>query len=70
MKKLDIIIRNARVVDGTGAPWFRADVGIFGDRIAAVGKIIESTALEQINGNGSYLSPVSSIHTRTMRWLS
>ena len=57
MEKLDIIIRNARVVDGTGAPWYKADVGIFGDRIAAVGKFIEATALEQIDANGSYLSP-------------
>src|ERR1700675_5156534 len=56
-EKPDIILRNARVVDGTGAPWYKADVGIFGDRIAAVGKIIEATALEQINANGSYLSP-------------
>jgi N-acyl-D-amino-acid deacylase len=56
MDKLDIIIRNARVVDGTGAPWFKADVGIRGDRIAAVGKIIETTALEEIEATGSYLS--------------
>ncbi|MBV9642925.1 MAG: D-aminoacylase [Verrucomicrobia bacterium] len=56
MEKLDIIFRNARVVDGTGAPWFRADVGVFGDRIAAVGKINEATALEEIDAKGSYLS--------------
>ena len=31
----DVLITNGRVVDGTGAPWYRADVGIIGDRIAA-----------------------------------
>ena len=32
----DVIIRNGRVVDGTGNPWFYADVAISGDRIMAV----------------------------------
>jgi adenine deaminase len=35
----DVLITNGRVVDGTGAPWFRADVGIIGDRIAAIGQL-------------------------------
>jgi N-acyl-D-amino-acid deacylase len=37
--KYDLVLRNGRVVDGTGNPWFAADVAIAGDRIAAVGKI-------------------------------
>ncbi len=35
----DLVIRNGRVVDGSGLPWFRADVGVVGDRIAAVGRL-------------------------------
>src|SRR5436309_3295559 len=35
----DLILSGARVVDGTGSPWFRADVGIRGDSIAAVGDL-------------------------------
>ena len=35
----DVLITGGRVVDGTGAPWFRADVGIIGDRIAAIGQL-------------------------------
>jgi dihydroorotase/N-acyl-D-amino-acid deacylase len=33
----DLVFRDARVVDGSGNPWFRADVAVNGDRIAAVG---------------------------------
>ena len=35
----DVLITNGLVVDGTGAPWFRADVGINGDRISAIGEL-------------------------------
>lgn len=38
----DLLIRNARVVDGAGNPWFRADVGIKGSAIAAVGHLSNS----------------------------
>ncbi len=34
--RLDLVIRGGRVIDGSGSPWTRADVGIAGDRIAAV----------------------------------
>ena len=33
----DVIIRGGRVIDGTGNPWFRADIGIWGDRILEIG---------------------------------
>src|SRR5580700_11066527 len=37
----DLLIRNARVVDGTGNPWYRADVGVRGGKITAVGDLFE-----------------------------
>jgi len=40
----DLLLRNGRVVDGTGLPWFRADVGVIGDRIAAVGQLAKAEA--------------------------
>jgi N-acyl-D-aspartate/D-glutamate deacylase len=43
---LDYVIRNGLVVDGTGAPGFRADVGIRGGKIAVVGQIDETGAAE------------------------
>jgi adenine deaminase len=32
----DLVIRNARIVDGTGNPWYRADLAVKGDAIAAI----------------------------------
>ena len=40
----DILIRNARVIDGMGNPWFRGDVAIDGDRIGYVGRHLEQEA--------------------------
>jgi N-acyl-D-amino-acid deacylase len=52
----DLIIRNGTIVDGSGMPRFRADVGIAGDRIAAIGKIHEN-ARETIDADGHVVSP-------------
>jgi N-acyl-D-amino-acid deacylase len=54
---LDVKIVNGRVVDGTGAPWFRADVGIRGDRIVAVGDLGEVPAAQTINAQDRVVSP-------------
>src|SRR5262249_4444509 len=40
----DLVIRSGRVIDGTGTPWVRADLGIRGDRIAAVGPLAGAEA--------------------------
>ncbi len=53
----DILIRNARVVDGTGNAWFRADVAIKGDRIAAIGRLQNATADRSIDAKDRILAP-------------
>ncbi len=34
----DVVIRNGRIIDGTGSPWYAGDIGIRDGRIAAIGK--------------------------------
>ncbi len=53
----DLIIANGRVVDGTGAPWFRADVGISGDRITAVGNLAHASTAKRIDAAGQVVAP-------------
>ena len=53
----DVLIRGARVLDGTGNPWYFADVGITGDRIAALGDLSGRTAATVVEGEGLYVAP-------------
>jgi N-acyl-D-aspartate/D-glutamate deacylase len=53
----DLLIRNGRIVDGTGNPWFDGDVAIRGDRIAAVGRIPGATATREIDARGLVVAP-------------
>ena len=52
----DLVIRNGTVVDGTGLPKYKADVGVNGDRIAAIGRIPEK-GKEEIDATGQVVSP-------------
>jgi N-acyl-D-amino-acid deacylase len=53
----DLIIRNGRVFDGTGNPWFPADIGVRDGRIVAVGKLAEAPAARVIDAAGKYIAP-------------
>ncbi len=53
----DVIIRNGRVIDGTGNPWFLADVALDGDRIAAMGDLRAARAERDIDATGLYVTP-------------
>ena len=55
--RFDVLIRNARVMDGTGNPWLRADVGITGDRITAVGNLATATASRTIDAHDRIVCP-------------
>jgi dihydroorotase/N-acyl-D-amino-acid deacylase len=53
----DVVIVNGRIVDGTGSPWFRGDVGIVGDRIAAIGDLSSASAKTRIDASGLAVAP-------------
>jgi N-acyl-D-amino-acid deacylase len=53
----DIIIRNGHIIDGTGNPWYAADVAIQGDRIAAIGDLSKAAAKREIDAKGQIVSP-------------
>ena len=59
-KPYDIVITNAKIVDGTGNPWYYGDVGIRGDRITTIAPrhaLTTEPANERIDARGLVLSP-------------
>ncbi|HSE16193.1 MAG TPA: D-aminoacylase [Pyrinomonadaceae bacterium] len=53
----DLLITNARIVDGSGNPWFRADVAIKDGRIARIGRLGPETAARTIDARGQIVAP-------------
>jgi dihydroorotase/N-acyl-D-amino-acid deacylase len=53
----DVIIRNGHILDGSGNPWYAADIGIKGDRIAAIGKLDGARATKVIDATDRIVSP-------------
>jgi len=62
----DLILQGGRVVDGSGSPWYCGDVGIKGDRIAAIGKLEPSQANRIIDATGLVVCPgFIDVHTHS-----
>lgn len=53
----DYIISDAHIVDGTGAPWFRGDIAISGDRIAAIGDLRKAAARHRVQASRFVAAP-------------
>ncbi|MBX2965360.1 MAG: D-aminoacylase [Cyclobacteriaceae bacterium] len=53
----DVIIRNGKIIDGSGNPWFIADVGVKDGKIIRIGKLSEATAEKIIDANGLIVAP-------------
>ena len=53
----DLLITNARIIDGAGNPWFRSDVAIKDGRIVKIGRIGPDTATKTIDARGQIVAP-------------
>jgi len=56
----DLVIAGGRIVDGSGNPWYRADLGIRQGRIAEIGKLAGRGARRRIDVHDQVVSPASS----------
>jgi N-acyl-D-amino-acid deacylase len=53
----DLLIRNGRIIDGTGSPWYSGDVGIREGKVAAIGRLGDATAKRTIDAAGKVVAP-------------
>jgi N-acyl-D-amino-acid deacylase len=53
----DILIQGGRIYDGTGNPWYYADVGIVGDRVTAIGRLASAEARHRIDATDKVVAP-------------
>jgi N-acyl-D-amino-acid deacylase len=56
-QRFDVVIRNGHVIDGTGSPWYVADLGVSGGRIAAIGKLDGAQSRRVIDARGMVVAP-------------
>ena len=53
----DLVIRNGHVIDGTGSPWYAADIGIRAGKIAGIGRLADAPAKRTIDARGMVVTP-------------
>jgi N-acyl-D-aspartate/D-glutamate deacylase len=53
----DLVLRNGKIVDGSGNPWYRGDVAVRGDRLVAVGRVPPGAAKREIDLKGLVVAP-------------
>src|SRR5712692_5807598 len=64
----DLVIRNGRIVDGTGSPWYRGDLAVRGDTIARIAPRIDAPATRVIDAGGKVVAPgFIDLHTHARR---
>ncbi len=56
-ESFDVLIRNGHIMDGTGSPWYAADIGVRAGRIAAIGRLGDATARTVIDARRLLVTP-------------
>ncbi len=57
MAEYDVVILGGKIVDGTGNPWYNADVGIKDGKIARIGSLNRADAEKSIDASGLIVCP-------------
>ncbi len=69
--QFDVVIRNGRVMDGSGNPWLKVDIGITGDKIVAVGRLPGAKAKTLIDAGDRLVTPgFIDVHSHASEGLS
>ena len=67
-QNFDVLVQGGHIIDGSGNPWYEADVGIRGERIVSIGDLSNSTASQVIDASGLIVSPgFIDPHTHALR---
>lgn len=53
----DVLIRNGKIIDGTGSPWYSADIGIRNSHVVAIGDLSHAWAKKTIDAKGMVIAP-------------
>jgi len=56
-QEYNLLIKNGKVISGTGNPWFYADIGIQGGKITAIGDLSTADAVKTINAENLIVCP-------------
>ena len=57
VQHFDVLIKNASIIDGTGAPGYTADIGVIGERIVAIGPLHQANAELEIDASNKAAAP-------------
>ncbi|HJP63639.1 MAG TPA: D-aminoacylase [Mucilaginibacter sp.] len=56
-KHYDIILKNGKIIDGAGNPWFYGDVGIIKDKVVSIGDLSKDKAKKTVDATGLIIAP-------------
>jgi N-acyl-D-amino-acid deacylase len=56
-KRYDIVLKNGKIIDGTGNPWYKTDVAIKQGKIVKIGLIESEESFEIVDAEGMTVSP-------------